>query len=718
MRKIWDFHGGIHPETNKEQSTQRGIEKLPLPEELIIPLQQHIGAPAKTLVSVGDHVKKGQKLAEPQGVISAAVHAPTSGTITSIESRPVAHPSAMRDTCVILKPDGQDTWLQAPLNRDHSSLTVSEILTIVRDAGIAGMGGAGFPTEVKLHPPRQDKVKTLILNAAECEPYITADDMLMRERPLEVIKGLEIMARILAPDHCIIGIEDNKPEAIDALRKAAAKTLIEVVVIPTKYPSGGEKQLIKILTGCEIPSGRIPADIGIMCQNVATAAAVYKAVTYGEPLISRVTTATGEAISTPGNYEVLIGTPVSTLLQHAGLQADKVNRLIMGGPMMGFTLENGDCPIVKTSNCIIAATHEEMPLPPPAQACIRCGFCVEACPMELLPQQLFWFAQSGNWEQAENHNLADCIECGACSYVCPSAIPLVQHYRYAKGEIRKQKQDQLKSDKARERFEFRVLRQEREKEEKEANRKARAEAAAKAQAEKKAKELQQGSTPADSKAAAVAAAIARAAEKKALTGNAAASTPAVSQSTEVETAAKVDPMVELSEQESSLEKMKQKLVKLQATLNGMDPANEDAIAKTQRAIEKNQVRVVEAEKAVDALKKTIASKTNAKPETAITETLATDTAVTADAAYASQESVNEQIAHLQDQYDKAKSKCEKMQQTLADAKSSGGDTDKLERALQKNVQRMQQAKESLDQLRASPTATTNTVLTNHEEKSL
>lgn len=596
MRKIWDFHGGIHPDENKTESTQRSIERLPLPAQLVIPLQQHIGAPAIPSVAVGEQVKKGQMIAEAQGFISAFIHAPTSGVISAIEPRTVAHPSAMEDLCIVLETDGLDEWVAPPLQRDHTSLSIPEILDIVRNSGVAGMGGAGFPTEVKLHPPKHDKVRTLILNAAECEPYITADDMLMRERADQVIKGMEIMARVLAPENCIIGIEDNKPEAAQALIKAAVNTLIEVVVIPTKYPSGGEKQLIKILTGCEVPSGAIPADIGIMCQNVATAVAVYRAVTYGEPLISRITTVTGAATHQPGNYEVLIGTPISALLSHARVDLTKLNRLIMGGPMMGFALHSTRSPIVKTSNCILASTQDELSLPPPAQACIRCGFCVEACPMELLPQQLFWFAQSSNWEQAENYNISDCIECGACSYVCPSAIPLVQHYRYAKSEIRKQKQEQSKSDRARERFEFRLLRQQREKDEKEANRKARAEAAAKVQAEKRALEAQPKAASVDSKSEAIAAAIARSTERKA-----SESTP--------------------------------KLVNLtDSTVPSTPTALDDTIS---------------------------------------------------------------QIAQLEDQLAKARTKCETMQQALDEARENGSDTDKLERALNKNMQRLQMAVDAL-----------------------
>ncbi|MCG8610529.1 MAG: electron transport complex subunit RsxC, partial [Pseudomonadales bacterium] len=377
MRQIWDFNGGIHPPEHKSVSNQNPIQSAGIPGQLVIPLQQHIGGPADPLVKVGDTVLKGQKLAEPLGFISAAVHAPTSGTITDICDLPVAHPSGMTDRCIVLVPDGNEQWVQLEQRATYTDLSPNEILHIIRDKGIAGMGGAGFPTEVKLHPPKQDKVKTLILNGAECEPYITADDMLMRERAKEIVLGLEIMAFILEPDECLIGIEDNKPEAIDAMRAAVAGTKIQVVVIPTKYPSGGEKQLIKILTGQEVPSGSIPADVGVMCQNVATAAAIYRAVYFDEPLISRIITLTGDALQQPGNYEILIGSQVGWLLELAGAREQQISRTIMGGPMMGFTIQSADVPAIKTSNCIIAGTREELPPPPPAQACICCGICVE-----------------------------------------------------------------------------------------------------------------------------------------------------------------------------------------------------------------------------------------------------------------------------------------------------------------------------------------------------
>ncbi|ABC28728.1 predicted NADH:ubiquinone oxidoreductase, subunit RnfC [Hahella chejuensis KCTC 2396] len=576
MRQIWDFHGGVHPPENKSQSTSRPIRKATLPKTLILPLSQHIGQPAKALVAPGQKVLKGEVVAAAEGPVSVAVHASSSGTVTAVERRPVPHPSGLSDVCIVIETDGEDAWTHLTPCEDYRALSPEQLLERVRQGGIAGMGGAGFPTAIKLHPPRNDKVNALILNAAECEPYITADDMLMRERADEVIRGMEIMAQLLEPEECLIGIEDNKPEAIAALQQAASGTHIEVVVIPTKYPSGGEKQLIKILTGLEVPHGKIPADIGVMCQNVGTAAAVYRAVRFGEPLISRITTVTGDGVATPGNFEVLLGAPMSDLLQQAGFDADKTDRLIMGGPMMGFSLTDLDLPLVKTSNCIMAVSAKEFPRPDPAQACIRCGLCAEACPAELLPQQLYWFSKAQEFDKAENYNLFDCIECGACSYVCPSSIPLVQYYRYAKHQIRMTVQEQQKSDKARERFEFRQARLEREKEEKEARRKARAEAAAKAQAEKAA---QQQDAPADvdPKKAAIEAAIKRAQAKR--------------------SPAPVQPQVNIAELQTNVDKAREKLEKVRETLAEADGANAAMQEKLRNAIAKNEERLAVAEKA-------------------------------------------------------------------------------------------------------------------------
>lgn len=484
-RKIWDIPGGVHPPENKTQSLHEGIGSLPMPELLVIPLNQHIGAPAKPVVNLGERVLKGQQIAKPAGFVSAVIHAPTSGFIEAIQDHQVPHPSGMTTTCIIIKPDGKDEWCQLEGIEDFTEVEPKVLLDAITNAGITGMGGAGFPSAVKLSP--RQSIDTLIINGTECEPYITADDILMQEKAEEIISGVSILAHILGnPANVIIGIEDNKPRAFEVMTEAAETTGIEVVEFPTKYPSGGEKQLIQILTGKEVPSGKLPADLGIVCQNVGTARAVHRAVVLGEPLISRITTVTGKACATNRNYEVLLGTPVSHLLEHNGFDAKRCTRLVMGGPMMGFTLPDDSVPVVKTTNCILACDKSEAPPFAPQQPCIRCGLCAEACPASLLPQQLYWYSQAEDSDKLKAYNLFDCIECGACAYVCPSNIPLVQYYRAAKGELRKQEAEKRKSDHARERFEFHKARLERAEAEKAAKREARklaAEAAQKKTAE-------------------------------------------------------------------------------------------------------------------------------------------------------------------------------------------------------------------------------------------
>jgi electron transport complex protein RnfC len=472
---IFSFHGGIHPPENKTQSLQLPLGRPSLPNELILPLGQHIGQSSRPLVKVGDKVLKGETIAINNGFLSSFLHAPTSGTITAIEERLIAHPSGLSDLCIILTPDGSDTWTKLEPLSHWQDISKTDVLAYLSEMGIIGMGGAGFPTQVKLQGAYKNPLTHFIINAAECEPYITADDMLIREKTLELVLGIEILQHLVQADHVVIGIEDNKPTAIAALKTVLnkRKSKIQIAVVPTKYPSGGEKQLIQLLTGKEVPSGQYPADIGILCQNVGTCVAVHDAITLGKPLISRFTTLTGDALKNPQNVEVLLGTPVAHLLDYAESEPKKLSRLIMGGPMMGYTLDSAAVPIVKTSNCILAASKKELPPPAPEQACIRCGMCEQACPASLLPQQLLWFSKSQEFEKAEHHNLFDCIECGACSYVCPSSIPLVQYYRHTKSSIREAREATVKSDLAKQRFEARKARQDAEAAEKEAKRLAR-----------------------------------------------------------------------------------------------------------------------------------------------------------------------------------------------------------------------------------------------------
>ncbi|MCA0937871.1 electron transport complex subunit RsxC [Vibrio alginolyticus] len=464
---LWDFPGGVHPAENKKQSNKTELVHAAIPAEIVLPLKQHIGKAGKLLVAAGDTVLKGQPLTQSETGFTAPVHAPTSGQITAIEPRTVAHPSGLSELCAVIKPDNKDTWCEKTPVADYTQESADALIDVIRDAGISGMGGAGFPTAKKIQSGVA-RTEILIVNAAECEPYITADDKLIQEHADELIQGIEIVEHILKPKLTIIGIEDNKPDAIKALERAALNKDIVIRVIPTKYPSGGEKQLIKILTNKEVPSGAIPADIGILVQNVGSLYCIKRAVIDGEPIIERVVTLTGKTFKQPRNVWALLGTPVQSLLDEFGYKADKkLPRLIMGGPMMGFTLPHSQVPITKTANCILAPTRFEISANQYEMECIRCGQCAEACPASLLPQQLLWHSKAEEYDKLEQLNLKDCIECGACAFVCPSEIPLVQYYRQAKAEIRTRAQEAEAADRAKQRFEEKKARMEREKAERE-----------------------------------------------------------------------------------------------------------------------------------------------------------------------------------------------------------------------------------------------------------
>jgi electron transport complex protein RnfC len=423
-------------------------------------------------------------IAEAQGPVSVPVHAPSSGTVTAIEARAVPHASGLTDICIEISLDGNDEWVSCQGLDNWRDETKAVLLERVRLAGIAGLGGAGFPTAIKLASDRDGGIHTLIINGTECEPYITADDTVMQCFAHQIIEGAEILAHMVGAETVLLAVEDNKPEAAEAMRHAAeALESAEVVTFPTKYPSGGEKQLIEILLNAQVPSGGIPADIGVLCQNPSTAIAVRDALIDGKPVTHRVTTVTGMSLKDPGNRRVMLGTPIKELLDTAGFNAESADRVIHGGPMMGFAVTDLDMPVVKITNCVLAPTRSEIPPPQPQQACIRCGMCAEACPASLLPQQLYWYARAKDQDQLERHNLMDCIECGACAYVCPSHIPLVQYYRSAKGSLREAAKEKVRSDNSRTRFEARQERLEREaaaREAKRAARKAAAEARAQA----------------------------------------------------------------------------------------------------------------------------------------------------------------------------------------------------------------------------------------------
>ena len=417
MRKLWSFHGGLVLDGHKAMSMQTPIQIAPVPKLIVLPLRQHIGEPAYPIVDVGDDVLKGQMVAQAEGYVSAPVHASSSGKVVAIEDRPIAHPSGMPGKCIVIETDGKDEWFDMIPQLDaYKRLDPSALRNVIRDAGIVGLGGAGFPTYIKLNPGANKTIDTLIINGAECEPYITCDAMVMQERPRDIIEGIIILRHALQAKQCVIAIEDNKPAAIKIIQDALSaqeKTIIEVVTVPTRYPAGSEKQLIKTITGKEIPPHTIPVQSGVVMQNVATAVAVGDAVLKGRPLISRVITVTGHAVDKPGNLECRIGTPMRDLLQQAQLDEQRMHRLIMGGPMMGFEVQNDAAPILKTTNCLLANVSEDVSQHDHVMPCIRCGECTKVCPANLLPQQLYWYARARDFDMIQKYNLFDCTS-GSC----------------------------------------------------------------------------------------------------------------------------------------------------------------------------------------------------------------------------------------------------------------------------------------------------------------
>ncbi|POP50027.1 electron transport complex subunit RsxC [Superficieibacter electus] len=460
--KIWDFNGGIHPPEMKLQSSGTPLRQVPLAQRFIIPLKQHIGAEGELCVKAGDRVLRGQPLTRGWGSM-LPVHAPTSGVVSAIAPHSTAHPSGLAELSVIIDADGEDRWIDRDGWQDYQAKSREQLIERIHQFGVAGLGGAGFPTGNKLRGGG-DKIETLIINAAECEPYITADDRLMQECAAQIIDGIRILAYILQPRQVLIGIEDNKPQAISMLRAVLADVHdISLRVIPTKYPSGGAKQLTQILTGKQVPQGGRSSDIGVLMQNVGTAYAIKRAVIDGEPLTERVVTLTGEAVARPGNVWARLGTPVRHLLEFAEFCPSSDQMVIMGGPLMGFTLPWLEVPVVKITNCLLAPSVSEMGEPQEEKGCIRCSACADACPADLLPQQLYWFSKGQQHDKATAHNLKDCIECGACAWVCPSNIPLVQYFRQEKAEIYAISLEDKRAAQAKARFEARQARLEREK---------------------------------------------------------------------------------------------------------------------------------------------------------------------------------------------------------------------------------------------------------------
>ncbi len=495
--------GGVHPEGMKSLSEDCPIAPLPLPDRLYVPLQQHIGAPASPVVHVGERVRKGQLMAAGTGPVSAPVHAPTSGRILALGDALAPHPSGLGITTLTLEPDGDEAWLDTAPPADPFALAPEEIARRVGAAGIVGLGGAAFPSAVKLNLSRRSSVEVLVLNGSECEPYLTCDDRLMRERAAEIVDGIRLMNLAVGARDVLVGIEDNKPEALAAMTGAAAGTGIRIVAVPALYPMGSEKQMILALTGREVPAGGRAADIGVLVHNVATAYAVRQAIVLGHPLVSRVVTVSGGAVQVPRNVEALVGTPVQTLIDYCGGFSQAPARVVLGGPMMGSQISNTSVPVIKGTSGVLALTRAEIGQPEPAP-CIRCSSCVRACPVGLLPLEMASRIRAGDLAAAVEFGLKDCIACGSCAYICPAHIPLVHFFNYAKGELAARERTRMKQDATRQLAEERNLRMERiarEREEAAARRKA--EKAARDAAKKAAASppAQAASTPAETETA-------------------------------------------------------------------------------------------------------------------------------------------------------------------------------------------------------------------------
>lgn len=492
--KLFRFKGGVHPDEHKT-TQQLPIKKLPLPSHLYLPLQQHIGAPARPLVEVGDTVHKGQLIAEAVGAVSAPVHASSSGTVVAIDEFTAPHPSGLPIKSIVIETDGLEQWSDNVTQLDPFRLSPEAVAQRVGEAGIVGMGGAAFPAAVKLNLGSSRTIHTLVINGGECEPYLTCDDRLMQERPGQVIDGVLLMLHALQTERALIAIENNKPLAQQQLTAAAQDfPNIEIVGVPTRYPMGSEKQMIQTLTGLEVPAGGLGADIGVVVHNVATAFAVHEALRHQRPLISRIVTVSGEVVREPANLEVPIGTAAEELVRYCGGFKANPDRLLMGGPMMGMALPHLKVPIVKGSNGILALSANEIGAPKQSSACIRCGRCVTACPLGLLPLEMASRAKSGRFDEAVDFGLYDCIACGTCAYVCPSAIPLTQYFNFAKGELAAKRLEKEKAEHTRELArarQERVEREAREKREAMLKRKAEREAKKKAEAAKAAAETEQ-----------------------------------------------------------------------------------------------------------------------------------------------------------------------------------------------------------------------------------
>lgn len=429
------FKGGIHPPDKKTLASSSSIVQAKPPKIVIIPLSQHIGAPCNSIVSIGQELKKGEVIGEPAGFVSSPVHASVSGKVVAIGEFPNAMGRMVNS--VVIENDSREEWTTLKDHPDYLNLSAEELKDKVKAAGIVGMGGAAFPTVVKLSPPKEKQIDAVLINGAECEPYLTADYRLMVEKPKEVVEGLRILMKILGVRKGYIGIENNKPDAVAKMNEAAADSPdIEVLALEVKYPQGAEKMLIKAILGREVPARALPMDVGVVVQNVGTALAIYEAARFGKPLIERVVTVTGEGITEPKNLMVRIGTKVADLIEECGGFRQGVGKVISGGPMMGFALSSLDVAVTKGTSGILVIPEEEVFHGETFGPCIRCSRCIDACPMGLMPSILSVLSEKGFYEESKEYNLFDCFECGSCAYVCPSKRPIVQLIRLAKSMVK------------------------------------------------------------------------------------------------------------------------------------------------------------------------------------------------------------------------------------------------------------------------------------------
>ena len=467
---LGSMHGGLRLPAHKRESTSRPILEVPLPRQLIVPLEQHTGASAQPVVACGDTVLRGEVIAAAAGdTVGAPVHAPSSGTVIAIEPRPVARRRGDLAPCVVIECDGEDAGRDLSPAIDYLALQPSALLRRILEGGIVGLGGAVFPTAQKLMQARAANAECLILNGVECEPFISCDDVLMRERAAQVVDGARILMHALQAETCYIAVESDKPEALDRLAEVLSRSeddRIALKQVPTIYPSGAEDQLVQLLTNREVPSGGLPTDVGCLVQNVGTAAAVCDWIVDSSPLISRVTTVTGDGVASPVNVRARIGTTARDIIDAAGGYRGKPRYLVFGGPMTGRSVTSDDVPLDKSANCILALS--ELPTSAASSPCIRCGDCAAVCPVKLQPQQLAWYALADDETGLREFGLTDCIECGCCDLVCPSHIALTSQFRAAKTRLRELDYEHARAERARRRFEARNERLAREQQQRDA----------------------------------------------------------------------------------------------------------------------------------------------------------------------------------------------------------------------------------------------------------